>query len=52
MMSKVQGKFVSLNFSHVVFSLLSKLGATGLDLALHGTVQSGLVGMVQFSMQN
>jgi len=37
-MSKAQGKFVSLNFSNVVFSLLSKLGATGLGLALQGTV--------------
>jgi hypothetical protein len=43
---------VSLNFSRVVFSVLSKLGATGLGLALQGTVQSGLAGMVQFCMQN
>ena len=42
-MSEVQGKIVSRNFSHVVFSLLSTLGSTGLGLALHGTVQSGLV---------
>jgi len=50
-MSIVQGKSFSLYFSHV-FSLLSTLGTTGLGLALQGMVQSGLVGMVQFSMRN
>jgi len=42
-MSEVQGKIVSRNFSHVVFSLLSTLVGTGLCSALHGTVQSGLI---------
>jgi len=43
MTSKIQGKIVSLNSSHVVFCLLSTLGGTGLSLALRGTVQDGLV---------